>query len=344
MKIISLEERIKAFVDLGKEIENLLENRETNELSEICFRAFNQNTWFTEESVLFAFKGIRHFLYENTLSDWLNNYHIDNKIPKVVGTVMAGNIPMVGAHDFICILLSGHKIKAKLSTLDQYLIKFIASKLIAIDNRFEQYIEFADMLKNVDALIATGSDNSARYFDYYFRNIPRIIRKNRTSCAVLKGDESKADLIALSSDITSYFGLGCRNVSKIFVPQNYSFSGLLSVLEIDGKKICQNHKYANNYDYNKSIYLVNGVPHLDNGYMIFKEDTSLFSPISVIHFEYYSNIEALEQRLLEENINIQCIVSAKGYFKNSIAFGTAQIPNIDDYADGVDTLAFLQDL
>ncbi|MBT33320.1 MAG: acyl-CoA reductase [Thalassobius sp.] len=339
---MGLEDRIKAFVLLGKEIDELLKNKDENEFQEICFRAFNQNTWFTKESVEYAFTGIRNYLHEAELKSWVNNYQFSEEAPKTIGTVMAGNIPMVGFHDLMAILISGNKIKAKLSSLDQYLIKFLASKLINIDSRFEAYIEFSEMLKNVDALIATGSDNSARYFEYYFRKVPHIIRRNRTSCAVLKGDESKEDLNALASDITTYFGLGCRNVSKLFVPENYSFNELLSVLEDNGKLICQNHKYANNYDYNKSIYLVNKVPHLDNGYMIFREDASMFSPISVIHFEYYRDVASLEERIKREVENIQCVVSAKGYFKNSIPFGDAQLPSVSDYADGVDTLEFLQ--
>ncbi|UZR96248.1 acyl-CoA reductase [Chondrinema litorale] len=339
---MGLEDRINAFVLLGKEIDELLKKQDENEFQEICFRAYNQNTWFTKESVEFAFRGISNYLKESEIKNWARGYKFSEEAPKVIGTVMAGNIPMVGFHDLMAILISGNKVKAKLSTLDQYLIKFLASKLINIDSRFENYIEFSEMLKNVDALIATGSDNSARYFEYYFRNVPHLIRRNRTSCAVLKGDETKEDLEALATDITTYFGLGCRNVSKLFVPENYSFNELLLVLEENGKLIAQNHKYANNYDYNKSIYLVNRVPHLDNGYMIFREDISLFSPISVIHFEYYREVDFLEERLKRDVNNIQCIVSANAYFKNSIPFGDAQLPSVSDYADGVDTLEFLQ--
>ncbi|MEM1137342.1 MAG: acyl-CoA reductase [Bacteroidota bacterium] len=354
MELIDLEDRIRAFSLLGKHVEQLLVtergNTESNkvqkeistELLEICQNAYNQNTWFTKESVIHAFKGLLQYLQEENLRKWLANYDLANQSPKIIGTVMAGNIPMVGIHDFISILISGNKIKVKLSTLDQFLMKYIAAQLVVAEKRFENYIDFAELLKGVDALIATGSDNTARYLEYYFRKVPRIIRKNRTSCAILRGGETIEDLKNLSKDIFLYFGLGCRNVSKVFVPENYSFENLLHALEIDGEKAVQNHKYVNNYDYNKSIFLINKVPHLDNGYILLKEDDSLFSPISVLHFEYYSNVKELENQLLQEKDNIQCIVSKGGYFKNSIAFGKAQLPQITDYTDGIDTLGFLQ--
>ena len=340
--------RIECFVELGKHISQLLEetSKTSNGIYEsVFFNAHNQNTWFSRESVLRAFKGIEKFLDAKVLKEWLDHYTFnENTAPKIIGTVMAGNIPMVGFHDMLSILLSGNILKAKLSSADTYLMKYLASQIIKNEPRFEQYILFAENLKEIDALIATGSDNTARHFDYYFRDKPRIIRRNRTACAVLKGDESTEALEALAKDVFYYYGLGCRNVTKLYVPSNYAFEPMLKVFETLGKQAMNNHKYANNYDYNKSILLVNGIPHLDNGYLLLKEDESLFSAISTLYYERYEQIEDVEKLLHAKKEQVQCIVSENGSFPNSVAFGYAQAPEITDYADGIDTMEFLSRL
>jgi len=349
MNEINIKDRINSFNALGRHISELLEDYERNKedaiLAELTRQAFNQNTWFTSESVVEALKGILKFLDQTVLENWLSTYSIsENRSPKVIGTLMAGNIPLVGFHDLLCVLLSGNVLKAKLSSQDTVLMKYLANQLIAIEPRWKSYLIFSEQLKEIDALIATGSDNTARHFNYYFRHIPRIIRKNRTACAILEGNESKTVLADLAKDVFTYFGLGCRNVTKLYVPENYNFETILHVFEERGKTAALNHKYVNNYDYNKSILLVNGVPHLDNGFILLKEDTSLFSPISMLHFEKYESIEELEKKLQQQKDQIQCILSGASYFNNSIAIGNAQSPTVSDYADGVDTMAFLKSI
>ena len=346
MNEINIKDRINSFNTLGTHISELLDayegNKEDSKLAELMRQAFNQNTWFTQESVIKALKGIIKFLDQTVLENWLSTYSIsEKKSQKVIGTLMAGNIPLVGFHDLLCVLVSGNVLKAKLSSQDTVLMKYLANQLIEIEPRWQEYLIFSEQLKEIDALIATGSDNTARHFNYYFRHIPRIIRKNRTACAILKGDESTTVLAGLAEDVFTYFGLGCRNVTKLYVPENYNFETILHVFEEKGKTAALNHKYVNNYDYNKSILLVNGVPHLDNGFILLKEDTSLFSPISMLHFERYKSISELENKLEQLQGQIQCILSEASFFKNSIAIGNAQSPNVTDYADGVDTMAFL---
>ncbi len=254
---------------------------------------------------------------------------------------MAGNIPLVGFHDLLCILLSGHQLVAKLSSSDSVLMKFIKDSLIEIDPAFSEKIFFEERLNNVDAVIATGSDNTSRYFEYYFRNIPHIIRKNRTSCAIILGEESSEEFSVLGKDIFSYFGLGCRNVSKVYIPENFDFIPMLKSLD-SYQPIINHHKYANNYDYQKSILLINQIHFYDTGFLLLTKNENMVSPISTIYYESYKDQGDLNTKLKLNEEKIQCIVSARGWFNQSIPFGEAQFPAVDDYADGIDTLAFLQ--
>jgi hypothetical protein len=240
---------------------------------------------------------------------------------------MAGNIPLVGFHDLLCVLISGHRLSAKLSSQDSVLMRYVVEKLVAIEPRFKDYISFVERMNDADAVIATGSDNTARYFEYYFRNIPHIIRKNRSSCAILRGTETNEQLIALGKDVFSYFGLGCRNVSKLFVPKDYDFKRLLDLWQ-PYHDVFNHHKYVNNYDYNKSILLVNRTPHLDNGFVLITENKALVSPISVVYYEVGEPDPSSDK--------IQCVVSAE-----HVPFGKTQEPELTDYADRVDTLKFL---
>jgi hypothetical protein len=335
---MNIQQRIEAFSELGSKIKNLSEE----EFENLCIHARNNNTWFTESSVKSALSGISKFLNKEDLDSWVSNYNIENDA-KTIGIVMAGNIPLVGFHDLLCILISGHKAMIKVSSQDEYLIKYMCNTLNEIDNSFTEQITFVDKLAGMDAIIATGSDNTSRYFEYYFSKYPNIIRRNRTSVAVLSGEETKAELKSLGDDIFTYFGLGCRNVSKLYVPANYDLNHFFEAIEAFNE-VKHHHKYNNNYDYNKSIYLVNNEKHLDNGFLLLRESKDLVSPISVLYYEQYDNTQALENELLENDSKIQCIVSKGGHWKGSFAFGQAQSPALNDYADNVDTMKFLQSL
>jgi len=334
-----LEDRIEALVKLGNKIKGLSED----EFTDLTDKAKNENPWFIPQNVELALQGISKFLEKEVLQKWTSNYALKNNSSKKIGVAMAGNIPLVGFHDLLCVLLSGHQIVAKLSSQDSVLMKFIKDSLMEICPAFSEKVFFEERLKNLDGMIATGSDNTSRYFEYYFRNIPHIIRKNRTSCAVILGEETPDEFRELGKDIFSYFGLGCRNVSKIFVPENFDFIALLDNLE-SFQPIIHHHKYANNYDYQKSILLVNQTPHYDSGFLLLTESQNLVSPISVLFYEYYRDQTELNAKLQAHEEKIQCIVSAKGWYKKSIPFGDAQFPEVNDYADGVDTMAFLTSL
>ncbi len=314
-------------------------------LQSLFAAARNENAWFTNDFVQLAIQNIsQNFLNEQSLIDFSNKYtKLHTIIPKKVGLVMAGNVPAVGFHDLLCVVLSGNIALVKLSTNDSVMMRFLIQKLYEFDEEMRNSIKIVERLNDAEVLIATGSDNTAKHFEYYFANTPKIIRKNRTSVAILNGKESKSDLSNLGNDIFQYFGLGCRNVSKLYVPVGYSFNDFFESIEY-WSTIRLHHKYNNNYDYNKSIYLVNKIPHLDNGFLLLKEDDALVSPISVCFFEYYENQKHLTT-LIEENQNkIQCIVSNHWQEKNCVGFGEAQMPNIDSYADGVDTMEFLCNL
>lgn len=327
-------DRIVPFVKLGEHIYDILENADPDFYHAIQ----NQNNWFTEESVRLALEGVAQNLTEPSLSKWLAPYELDRCIEKRVGVIMAGNIPLVGFHDLLSVLISGHKLLVKPSSQDTLLMQMIINTLIDIEPTFKGKIEIVERLNDAEAFIGTGSDNSARYFQYYFGKKPHIIRQNRTSVAVIKGDETAGQVKELGKDIFTYYGLGCRNVSKLFVPKGYNFQSFLDALEGFGH-VADHHKYHNNYDYNKSIYLVNRVPHLDTGYLLLKESADLVSPISVLFYEEYSDDNHLNLLLEQNKDKIQCVVG-EGF----IPFGTAQQPALWDYADGVDTLKFLSQL
>jgi len=336
---MNLTQRISAFTELGNQINRLNED----EKATLADQAAQHNPWFTFEYVTLALAGVSQFLSKGTLNKWTASYSLDTSTPKTIGVAMAGNIPMVGFHDFLCVLISGNKLKAKLSSQDEVLLKALTQRLIQIEPRFESLIYFEERLNNVDAVIATGSDNTSRYFEYYFRNIPNIIRKNRSSCGVIRGDETTQQLTELGKDVFSYFGLGCRNVSKVFVPEGYSFIPLLDSWPTYSN-IANHHKYANNYDYQKSILLVNGVTFLDNGFVLVTENSALVSPISVLFFETYKDQNDLNEKISLQKEKIQCIVSANGWYSESLPFGKAQYPEVWDYADNADTLKFLSGL
>ncbi len=336
---MTLAERIAAFEKLGLKIDDF----STNDLDMICSKAEIENSWFTSENVRSSLHGIRKYLDKSALHKWLAPYNISEDQNRAAGIVMAGNIPLVGFHDLLSVLVSGFGAQLKPSSDDTFLIKYIIDLLLEVEPRFAKKITYPESLKDADFYIATGSDNTARYFEYYFRNKPSLIRKNRTSVAIISGNETDEELKLLGNDIFQYFGLGCRNVSKIFHPSDYDIRAIFPALS-DFEHIIHHNKYRNNYDYNKSILLVNKEAHLDTGFLLTKEDTNLVSPISVLFTEGYSSSDDLANKL-SENINkIQCVVASEQLSRpiaNGVYFGNAQVPNLWDYADGVDTIQFL---
>lgn len=344
-KILTTKQRTEAFVQLG----NFLKAPD-EQLRGLINSARQYNPWFTSQSTANAISAIARMLNRDDLEQWIDKSGTaeaeNNSEPRAilsVGLILAGNIPLVGFHDILCVLATGHKALIKLSSQDQKLIPYILDKLLEIEPAFNRQIEYIERLKDFDAVIATGSNNTSRYFEYYFSHVAHIIRKNRNSVAVLTGEESEEELKALGHDIFDYFGLGCRNVSKIYVPQGYDFKTFFEFIE-DFKAISDHHKYNNNYDYNKSIFLVNLDKHLDNGFLLLKEDERIASPLAVLYYEEYDNITYLEQQLIEKAGQIQCIISSNSFNDKVVNFGQSQQPRLWDYADGVDTMMFLKSL
>ncbi len=314
--------------------------------SSMLEREHISNPWFTRDAVLLALHGISLMLEEKILRAWLGRYtpvHEGGK-SRTVGLVMAGNIPLVGFHDLLCVLITGHSVLAKASSKDDRLIRKIADLIMALEPSLAGRIRFTgEPLKGIDAVIATGSNNSARYFEYYFRDIPHIIRKNRNGVAVLTGNESGSALAGIGKDIFSFFGLGCRNVTKLYIPEKYDLKVLLRVLD-SYLPLSQHHKYSNNVEYQRTIYLMNKIPILDNGVLLLKEDTQIASPVGVVFYERYSEIEEVLLQLESLSEQIQCVVSTSSGIPGALGPGTTQEPMPWDYADGVDTIRFLNEL
>jgi hypothetical protein len=306
--------------------------------------AKHSNAWFTTNEVENALKSLSMMLNDNDLEKWTAPIDL-NTHPKKIGLILAGNIPLVGFHDVVSVLATGNIAMIKMSSSDDKLLPALLSQLIVFEPMLKNHIIYVDRLKDFDAIIATGSNNSARYFDYYFGKVPNIIRKNRNSVAILSGNETTAELQLLGNDIFDYFGLGCRNVSKIFVPQGYNFNTFFEAIEVY-QPIINHFKYNNNYDYNKSIYLVNSVKHLDNGFLLVKEDEGFTSPLAVLFYEHYQTIEAIEAKLNLVDEQIQCVATnlVLNIEKGTVGFGQSQSPKLWDYADNVNTLMFLQNL
>lgn len=332
---MQLQQRIDLLVRLGEYMQN-----GNNEFELIKEKAYRENSWFIPEFINQAAANIsNNFLKKNKLSDWVSKYHIpeQNMAPKTVGIVMAGNIPLVGFHDLLCVFITGHYAVIKPSSKDVFLIKHLVQKLYEWEITIQNYISFAETLKGCDAYIATGSNNSGRYFEYYFRKYPSIIRKNKTSVAILEGTESNEVLEKLADDIQLYFGLGCRNVTKLYVPAYYDFMPLLEALK-KYRHFMEFHKYKHNYDYYLALLIMNNKFYMTEGSLILTENESLFTPVGQINYSYYQDKEQLTNEL-NKNPEIQCI-TGEGF----VAFGNAQLPSLTDYADGIDTMQFLCNL
>ena len=335
--------RLKALVKLG---DHLLqyngEQSSYRSLSNLIEKANAANSWFTANSIQKAFSDWGNALSEKRILNWLEPYEIRPKNnPKNVAIILAGNIPLVGFHDLICLWLSGQNATVKLASKDTHLLPYMTAFLEQESG--EKCFQYtSEPFTNFDAVIATGSNNSGRYFEHYFGAYPNIIRKNRNGVAVLNGKESDQELIGLGNDVMHYFGLGCRNVSKIYIPNGFDldliFGGLYPHAEV-----IQHAKYANNYDYNKAVFLMSEFDFLENGFIMLKNDASFSAPIACLHYEYYSDFEELNKELHAMSENIQCIVSNLP-IKDAIPFGKAQQPELHEYADGIDTLTFLEDL
>ncbi|EIA08085.1 acyl-CoA reductase [Flavobacterium frigoris] len=349
---MTLETKKTVFVELGRFLSQFSEDnsskKETVLHNDLFFDDFikliklsqSHNGWYTPEQVYFSIQSWAKALKRENLDIWLSGYKIDAVKPKNIALILAGNIPLVGFHDFLSVLITGHSVLVKTSSNDQHLLPFLAKYIIAVEPKFADKITFVEgKLENFDAVIATGSNNTARYFEYYFKDKPSIIRKSRNSIAVLNGTETKEQLSALGEDIFRYFGLGCRNVSKLFVPKDYTFDSFFEAI-FEYQDVIHYEKYANNYDYNKAVFLMSNFKLLDNGFLTLKEDKSHASPISSVFYEFYDDIVDLQTRLKSEDEQIQCIVS-NNLIENSIIYGETQNPQLWDYADNVDTITFL---
>lgn len=339
---MQLQERIDLLVNLGFHLKEM-----GDYLEAVIHRTHFNNNWFTKENQKTSIIAIAtQFLERSKLENWVQQYHISEpKSAQKVGLVLAGNIPLVGFHDWLCVFITGHKAIIKLSEKDQYLLPYFFKWMGEQHPDFSSYVEVRETIKGFDAVIATGSNNSARYFEAYFGKYPNIIRKNRNSIAVLHGSETKEDLIALGHDIFQYFGLGCRNVSKIWVPENYNFDFFLETMHDEYKQLINHTKYKNNYDYNYALYQLNQVPFLMNGCIILTENEANTSRIATLHYQKYADLSGLSNILNQQKEDIQCVVSQQEIPKTpTLKLGQAQQPTLTDYADGIDTVKFLLSL
>lgn len=338
---------INAFVQLGTILKEIGENNaysskldlisaeEFHQLNELIAREIHHNGWFTETSIRQAFREIASWLTEETLTSWSAQYP-QNPSVKNVAVIMAGNIPLVGFHDFLCVLLSGHKVICKLSSEDARLLPGLVKLLVGFEPAISDLIRFSDRkLEDYQAVIATGSNNSLLHFEQYFAHVPHLFRGHRTSVAVISGNESMEELHALGVDCLTYFGRGCRNVTHLLFPEGYDLNRFFEAI-VDLSEVINNKKYGNNYDYNKAVHLMNLSVFLDNNFLLLKESKQLFAPLSMLHYQYYSSTEEATSFLKENEAQIQCVVGWNG-----IPFGQAQCPSVNDYADGIDTMAFL---
>lgn len=342
---MNTEKQISGLCQLSDDFKKYLDtdpdyfNEQNQEFSELLKKCEIENPWFTPENQRFALQQWAGLLNEENIKNWLSAYQM-SKTSKKVGLILAGNIPMVGFHDVICVILSNHIPVIKMSSKDRLMLPFLLNKWNEFSEGNVQF-EFVDRLENFDAVIATGSNNTARYLEFYFKKHLSIFRKNRTSIAVLKGDESDAELQLLAEDIFRYFGLGCRNVTRILIPEDFKIDRLFENF-LNFKEIVNHHKYANNYDYNRAINLLNRDLFWDNNFVMLKEDESLFSPLSVINFTRYKSIGEVQSFIEENKENIQAVVAKPELGLESIPMGEAQNPGLDTYADNVDTMRFLE--
>ncbi|GIK70353.1 MAG: acyl-CoA reductase [Bacteroidetes bacterium] len=353
---MNLSDRIEAFALLGEFLQSFTQEEKKNdalgcfeealckEFSEIIENYHHYNGWFDKANIKRAIEGISKWLERDTLVRFTEKYNFNqNTSSKNVGLILAGNIPLVGFHDFLCVLLSGHKAIIKQSSNDLYLMPFIAKLLIKQNPFFSNHIDFSDRLNNIDAVIATGSNNSSRYFKSYFGHIPHIIRTNRKSMAVLTGNESKEELIGLTNDILLYYGLGCRNISLVFIPPNYNLNLLFEPVFNFFSYLQHHKKYMNNLDYNRAVYSLNKIPFTENGVLMLRNQKELFAPVAVLNYAEYQHLEEVKEFIELNKNNIQCVVGKIEKICNT-SLGDAQFPKISNFSDDIDTLQFLKNV
>lgn len=337
---------ILGLIKLGKFIKDFLSKNteDYNEFDEefgiVLRKSELDNPWFNIENQKYALQQWANLLTEEKINDWLSAYSFSEN-PKKVGLILAGNIPLVGFHDVVSTIMSGNIPVIKLSSKDKMMIPFLLRRWNELsENKIE--FQIAEKLSEYDAVIATGSNNTARYLEYYFKDSLSLIRKNRTSVAILNGNETDEEIQALANDIFRYFGLGCRNVTRLFIPKDFGLERLFENF-MNFKEVINHNKYANNYDYNRAIFLLNQEKFWDNNFVLLKEDDKLFSPLGVLHFSRYENIEDVKRFLSENEQDIQCVVARPELsIENSVAIGEAQCPSLNTYADNVDTMRFLE--
>lgn len=339
--IFSFQKRVEAFAELGRVMRDGAAGvtaGNAGPFAGLIDTLHLSNQWFTPDNVRRAVSAIGNNLTHENLTRWLSAYPEtgSEKEALTAGVVMAGNIPMVGFHDLLCVLITGNRLHARLSTRDELLMKTVIETLISIEPAFETLtVVTTDSLKGFDMVIATGSNNSSRYFEYYFRNIPSIIRRNRNSLAIIEGTETAEELELLGDDIFSYFGLGCRNVSKLYLPEGYDISHLVSHWT-SWVRLREHHKYAVNYDHNKAVMIVNREPFTDTGFSLLRNDKSLTPPMAVVNYEFYNDIGNVDRALESQKNLIQCVTG-----HGRMPFGKSQKPDLWDYADNIDTIDFI---
>ncbi len=337
---MNFQQRVDVLVQLGKVLRETAGQQDVP----VIHKAYQLNPWFTPSNIQQSMLAWGDSLSETNIRKWTLAYQWDEKPQRTIALIMAGNIPLVGLHDLICVLVCGHKALVKVSEDDATLMKWVINELIVLQPALADCIEISEqrLPKNFDAVIATGSNNTNRYFEYYFRNKPSLLRANRNSVAIITGNETPEDYQKLGADIFTYFGLGCRNVSKLYVPAGFDFAHFYEGIE-HLNDIGNHHKYANNYTYHKALFLMNLAPHLDNNFLLVKEDEKIASPLGVMFYEYYTDINVLLEQLKTRESEIQCMV-CKTNLPGTLPLGKAQAPELWDYADGVDTVKFLQEL
>lgn len=336
---------IQAFKDLGR----LLADSQWVNLTfgEAIERQYRENSWCTPEFCRYALAAIAQMLAPDALESYYERYRDivpDKDSRRTVSVISTDNIPLATFHDFFCILVSGNDYQGKLSSQDKHLLPILAQELVRIEPSFAKRIFFVDRLSDFDALISTDSNNSARYFNHYFSKYPHILRKKRSSVAVINETESDDELRGLSNDIYIYFGLGYRSVSKLFVPRNYNFMPFLQILTRESQPIAQHHQFNNNLEYQKAIHLMNQIPYMDAGTFLIVENQNYVSPVGMIYYEYYDNVETINRRLEADTDQLQCIVSRDPHISHAASFGSTCFPTLTDYPDGIDTLRWLSEL
>lgn len=331
-----IEERIDSFEKLGLRLKQIESIPSFNSILKI---ALDNNKWFTQFSVRNSFKSVSQMLEKNKLSSWLKRYKFINTQLKI-GVIIPSNVPLVGFYDFLCVLISGNKFIGNLSSQNNILLPFVAKLLIDIEPRFKSLIHFESNLKKNDLLIASGDDNSYEYFNFKFRSIPRIIRSSRNSVSVIDGNEKEQELDLLNKDLFLYFGLGCRNVSKIFIPKSYDIKRLIDSIKKYNFSTCKN--YSDNYLFQKTICHLSKKKYYDLGHSILIKSNSFFPPVSVIYFDTYNDISEVENFIENNDSRIQCVVSNLKISKRTIFFGQSQLPSLFDFPDGIDVLKFIE--